>query len=582
MFMKKRVLAAICSFSILLTGCSLPFGNNADQNAASNTSIAGGSTEASNEASSEASTEASSEASSDASAEASSDAAASASSDSDNKFGGTLTEASDEEMYTLSRLYKIVTYENYTYDDDKNITSRYSFESLMLIDDCKESNPDLYKTLYDLASDNGKTYKKYIEDFTDYAERNAQYKPEEALYYTVKVCPQRTADQYLSYYEFVEDNYSSDVLSSGIVTFKYGHTYDIYTGEVVKLSDVVTCTPKEFAAKVYEELTDAYPNNSDWNNAESDIQEYVTDSSKEYNWYFGVDGIHIVFNPGCFFSCNAYYEIVIEYNDEIVNKDYVYNPEEGYAYVDDELEFINDKSFSGTGLLSITYTQSKYHPYLGTAMTVTNGSKSATFDNIEFDINRAKIYHMVTAESKEYLYVFTDDDTDKQTLYVFDVSGKDIKAVGSQTFNDFWLDEGSGDYAGEPCFMGPDSMISVDKTNVFGTISYYFPATVSADGMPTKLTARCRILECSDKITAKEDIKASEVDKDGNVINESVTVFEDSVVQPVYVDPEHFVDCLLEDGTVVRFEFTFEEDKVFVDGEDVNEIFDGLVYEDEE
>ena len=120
------------------------------------------------------------------------------------------------------------------------------------------------------------------------------------------------------------------------------------------------------------------------------------------------------------------------------------------------------------------------------------------------------------------------------------------------------------------------------KTNVFGTISYYFPATVSADGMPTKLTARCRILECSDKITAKEDIKASEVDKDGNVINENVTVFEDSVVQPVYVDPEHYVDCLLEDGTVVRFEFTFEEDKVLVDGEDVNEIFDGLVYEDEE
>ena len=98
--------------------------------------------------------------------------------------------------------------------------------------------------------------------------------------------------------------------------------------------------------------------------------------------------------------------------------------------------------------------------------------------------------------------------------------------------------------------------------------------------MPTKCTARCRILTGPETVKAKEDIKAKELDKDGNVINDNITVFEDSVLVPTHIDPERFVDCLMEDGTLVRFEFTFQDGKTYVDGEEVSEIFDGLITED--
>lgn len=573
MFMKKRVLAAICSFSILLTGCSLPFVNNQDQNAASTASSA----EASSvDASAEASSDASAEAGSDASAVASSDDAATAASSNNPLGSGQLTEASDEQTYAITKLFKIVTLENYQYDDSNEITSRYVFESLMLIDDCKDTYPDLYKALYSLAETNQKTYKKNITEFTDYSVDNREYKPDKTCRWEVEVCPQRTTDQYLSFYEYVTTNWTSQ-FAEDIHYEKYGHTYDIYTGEEVQLSDVIKCTPKEFAEKVYKKIAEEYAGDKNWSTCEDDIASMVTDN-KEYNWFFGPDGVHIVFNYGDFYYCQSLYEVVFDYDDDIVNQDYNFNKEDGYIYIDNDIEFMDDKYFSNTGLLSITYSVSKYHPYMATSLSVTNGGKKATFDNIEYDVNRAKVYHLVTADSKEYLYIFTDEDDAKQTLYVFDITANDVKAVGSQLYDGLKLDEASGsDYAGEPCFMGPESMIGAASTDVFGKVDFYFPATVSAEGMPTKCTSRCRILKGPEKVTAKEDIKAKELDKDGNVINDNVTVFENSVLVPTHIDPELYVDCVMEDGTLVRFEFTFQDDKTYVDGEEVSEIFDGLI-----
>ena len=78
-------------------------------------------------------------------------------------------------------------------------------------------------------------------------------------------------------------------------------------------------------------------------------------------------------------------------------------------------------------------------------------------------------------------------------------------------------------------------------------------------------------------ITAKVDIEAQEVDEDGTVKGDT-TVTAGSVVTPVRTDGETFLDCRLEDGTLVRFTYSNTSYPISINGSELNDLFDNLCF----
>lgn len=81
-----------------------------------------------------------------------------------------------------------------------------------------------------------------------------------------------------------------------------------------------------------------------------------------------------------------------------------------------------------------------------------------------------------------------------------------------------------------------------------------------------------------DSITSKKDLTVDIVDEKGNVTESSVVISFGEHYQPYRSDAKTYMDCKLDDGRIVRLYYSNVDYKGEIDGEVVDDIFDGLIY----
>lgn len=577
--LKKKFLAALLSCSIILSGCSL-----LDINLGKNDT----SSEESDEDKDSSKEDVNNDESDDKGSDQNSEIGKDEQSSDDNETKGVIDLADFE---ANKPVFKIVQQydRQYEYPDGQiTLAGEYDLESLMLLDEYKDMYPELDSVLRQRADENRQRYNDEIEDFnSDVATRadsdTAQGKSIHNYWVKNQVIVLRSNDRYLGYYEMVQDNWTT-----GYLYERNGYNYDIITGQEVKLGDVLNISEDELNTILCERLRQDYPEDADeLEGAEDALKDYKYDaeSGDTYNWCLSYDGIHFFFNEETLVKGSLFgnHEAVISYDEDCVNDEYAYDTSKGYCYRRTDLTPDTiDRYSGGYSGLALYITPEEEGSDYASALSIAYEDQIATIDEY-YDATCIKNkYDIVTPEGREYVYITIAGFDNSLELFVFEVTDNKPKACGTTWFSyaeiGYMIDP---DYEGEAIPSDPSAMVFGNGSDLMGSVSYYGKYKVGDDGLPTfcgdfqTISWVCSF-EGAD-IKTKADIDAETVDENGSVTGKT-TVAAGTVVIPYRTDGDNFIDCKLEDGSIVRFTFSSTHYPVSINGVEMTELFENLCY----
>ena len=209
--------------------------------------------------------------------------------------------------------------------------------------------------------------------------------------------------------------------------------------------------------------------------------------------------------------------------------------------------------------------------------------ESYEFDGYSFGSE----YTFVKRDTNYYLYIFTQQESDYNYIYMYDLTGGTPKAIGEMQGSlatapgvaYYEYDENSySEYSGVMTDL--DQFYIYVRTNIAGTRSGRYEALIRSDG---------KIEASGDKLiyytsgpdypdlTAKKDKTYDTVDEDGNVTG-TTDVKNGDTVTYYRTDDEGFADMKLSDGTIIRLYIDDSDWPYTIDGEDIQSLFDGIVF----
>ena len=187
-----------------------------------------------------------------------------------------------------------------------------------------------------------------------------------------------------------------------------------------------------------------------------------------------------------------------------------------------------------------------------------------------------KQYKVVTADGREYIYVCALTFNDYTDVMVFDISNDDIRLSGVFTCH-LVYDTTDEDHAGEFIPTDPENMYFGQTGDLFGTYTCYGRYVVGSDGMPEPVDSVYKISWRSEEATSLKSVKVTMLDDEYNEQGEE-TIDAGEHFLPIRTDNSSFVDCRLDDGRLVRLKFTKTDYPSQIDGVNVDDLFEGLVY----
>lgn len=590
--MKKRYLALVCALATALAGCGKQAAPIPEQNTTGD-----GATESVSMAEAPAATE-------DATTE---------SSDSSETLAST-EDSTDAVTYSVLQsshpIYKVITkyyHETYNgkYSKDKEGNSLENktlftgkYQALMLTESCRNSYPALFKTLEEKAaasikaseenaSSNALSAKEELEESmeTDYPFLGTYYDNN-----TVSVS--RADDSILSVCNYYE-NYTGG--AHGMYGL-WGENYDVETGALLNLSDVITMTEEELHPILKEkvlktaedpdqfwDLDEAFSHYK-YSAKENDPEDYEN-YEYNYDWYLDNEGIHFYFAP---YAIAAYAygatDVVISY-DELkgqINEKYL--PAENKGYITEAHLPIYpaqyDDNTSDLHLVYEPYDETDTSDYItckSLALKLKDKSAQVAIDfDFNYTNNPINSYRVVTADGREYIYVTVLTYSDYTEFLVFDASGKNIKLIGQDYFHMVYVDSNT-EYTGELVLTDPENMYFGQIGNKLGTYTCFGRYIVGANGMPMLADTSLTITWISDEIKSVQDISVTRIDEKGYE-QDVETLPAGTHVRPIRTDNKTYMDCVLDDGSFVRLKFSSREYPAMIDGISVDDLFEGLQY----
>lgn len=492
-----------------------------------------------------------------------------------------------------------------TYTEDKDghpLENKPLFEgkseAIMLSDQCEDAYPALYKALKETASD----FLQGAENDAKTTAQNAKTDLEDAIENDYFFAGPYTSSNTASISRADDKvvcicDYGSSFEGGAHGMYGMsGTTYDVATGQVITLDQVLNLSEEELNTVLMTKLQDNaedtdqfwdledtlshYKFNPDTASSDSDNFEYG------YTWYLAQDGVHFYFGPyeiGPY--SNGDKDVLIGYNElsGAINEEYFPDSSKGYISAanlptyskewDDDtspLHFVYEKEEEDTVEEGYFYCKS---------LTLKDMDKSATAD-VYFDFNSnynvLNPYRVVTADGREYIYVSILSFNDYTELLVFDITDDDIKLVGQDSFHYVYVDS-STDLAGEIVLTDPDNMYFGKVSDILGTFTCYTRYQVGADGMPKMADNIYTISWISDEIKLAKELTVPIIDNDGNEQSKE-TLPVGTGIKPIRTDNSQFVDCQLDDGRLIRLNYTKTDHPAQIEGQNVDDIFEGLTY----
>ena len=520
--------------------------------------------------------------------------------------GDTQTETEKQPVYKLVSKYFSERYEGNEKEDGEgnSLEGKQVFDGLaqavMVAEESKDKYPELYKSLNDDSVRSLEASQANADGLISQAQEDAGNSKKENRPFIgpysnySRVSISRADSKVLSFFE----DYSSFMGGAHGMYGRSGYTYDVNSGKKLSISDVVKLTEDDLVPVLKEKLL-AQNDEDDYDDLDENLKKYKLDSETVFdeedqeltygfNWYLDHDGMHFYFGPyelasyavGAVDVVIAYDELPGTMNDEylpdenagyIVNSDITMVGKEWDDESNTELHFVYDAEES---------EDSYDYGYDCTALTLKKGDKSATAEDeyftYNYDKNYLKQYKVVTADGREYIYVCALTYNDYTDVMVFDINDDDIKLAGVFTCH-LVYDTTDSDHAGEFIPTDPENMYFAQVGDLLGTYTCYGRYVVGKDGMPESVDSVYKISWGSEEAKSLKSIKVTMLDDEYNEQGEE-TVDAGEHFLPIRTDNSTFVDCRLDDGRLVRLKFSQTDYPSQIDGVNVEDLFEGLVY----
>ena len=449
-------------------------------------------------------------------------------------------------------------------DEEKN---RYTAESIIpqavLSEESEAAYPELAKAFSEMNEEQSKiskeTYQSILESAKDRLEEDPDY--------------DTTFTDTGTYYVVRSD---SNIVSILNLTTGYtggAHGYEVYSavnfdtanGQKLVLSDAVK-DEEAFRTLVKEQVYSEYPE------VEKDLTEQYFEETplNDMVWTAGYEGVTCYFNE---YTLGAYaigaQTVLIPYegNDSLFADDIAQVPE-NYG-----MEFpLNHPVKVGGREIAVYGTRSEYDNY--DSITIELDGQQTEFDK---DINTYSIhptYFKTNGEEYLYLEYRIDDDYRGFDIYhLADVPERcGLVDLGRATL--YMEQTGLTTTA---AMTDPEDLLLTKDSDLLGTTGIRRTYRIGSDGMPEATEPWFEILG-ERFLTTKTELNCDEADEEGNVIG-NITVPAGTQLKMVRTDGESIVDLELQDGgRIARVEVNKESWPQTIDGIDIEEIFDGIMF----
>lgn len=498
------------------------------------------------------------------------------------------TDDKDDDNEVQNELSILKLYKEKGNDGEYKYTETYSgyiaymeYEVLHLMPEDAEKYPLLNETLNNLADGVIANVKTIFENareaaLNDFDPDNTNY----SMVYNIKedYNVRRADETVLS----IAQQYESFTGGAHGYYATYPDNYDTKTGKLIDFKDVVTDIDKAYE-RIGEAIKEKYADSIDMFLDDLSFTEY---KNNEYPQLFTIDydGITVIYNP---YDIAAYavgqvtVKLSYEENKDILDEKYFTDVPASYAIqLSPYEEYTMD--IDGDGELD-TVRISTFFPTIydnvDTITFVINGQPTDVKDE-ELYAFQISTFLIKAPSGKVYAYLECIGMNDYATLNIFEIK-KD--GIGKRAEVDLGISDPSYVYDVSDGYkwiqgiiLNPNDMRLEHRTDVFGTSHISKKYKVGEDGLPVT-DDEVYLFDSRLDYTAKKEMKLKVVDEEGNETDDYDLKAGDHVYA-YRTDGETFVDAKLADGRIVRFNLTTKEWPYLIDGIDIEEIFEDVIF----
>lgn len=352
------------------------------------------------------------------------------------------------------------------------------------------------------------------------------------------------------------------------LSFYNAYNFDVQTGELIALEDVIT-DMGSLPDILETEIIGKYPDLEPWKEPLADVfRDYISPVQEEYQptftWTLGYDGVTFYFSN---YEIGSYAEglqqITVCYSEypQIFDDGYFKNVDDSYVMELDDLWSGTDTDLNGDGVtdfISVTPNYDYEMDYIESYNVTVNGN---TFTQESYGYGYKS--YLVKAEDRNYIYVERMVENDYRLITVFEITPNSVEYMG----------ETGG---GIGCFTNPLNFEVEKRMDVLSTYTASADCYVGEDGMPIEKSGIYKV-KSDISITSIAEIEAELVDEEGNLTGEGYCFPAGTDFKFMATDGETFADMLTSDGQRCRL-YTENEWPVTVNGRNAEECFEMLWY----
>lgn len=361
---------------------------------------------------------------------------------------------------------------------------------------------------------------------------------------------------------------------------------DAETGKEIPLFDVIT-DKSRLADLLKSKLKEENPDGIFFDEMEETIDKEVNEVKEDdmvwkLTWTLDPQGITFYFNPYDIgpWAAGAYTTTILyDSEKDLFTKKYLPEEGEGYlcAFDEERDQFVDVDGDEKEDRVKVSLTMDSEYPDYVLEATVSVNDRQQTIPKLYAYNVLPKL--VMTKEGQSYLYLWCTGDDDYTEMHIVDLTSGEPVICKTQQLYETWTvgEDNDEDYSSwRDLATNPASMLLGSRFDILSTYTawktYYIenePVPVSDDKMYT--------ISADITLVSKKEISASRVDEEGNETGDSIKVPAGSNYHMKYTDGASYVDCLLDDGTMVRLKVTGPLPP-YIDGVDANELFEQLYY----
>ena len=362
-------------------------------------------------------------------------------------------------------------------------------------------------------------------------------------------------------------------------TFTGAENFDVRTGKRLALSDI-SPDPGSLLDRACENLKKWCEEKKVGLYEPDALRDTVEEMYEEgdLNWSLDPDGISLFFAP---YSIAPYAagqltaRVLFSESPDLFSGDLCVLPETwGMSLYEWQSVYADLNGDGSPEEISLACSRDEYDTITGLSVFIDDDTYS--FDRYGYGL---KAFLLHGAGGKTMLYVQLAGDNDYQSLDIFDLTEGEVTYKDTLQAGCSVLYDDETNQAGTCLITDPSSFVLAARGGDISTYSMSRVCHMGEDGMPVPETEYYTVVSGGYQFTVLTPFKAATVDPETEKIMEKgVTVKKGEVLTLVHSDNGSWVELTGKDGTLYRVEIDSSDWPRTIDGKDISDIFDGLIF----